>query len=256
MRCWMKLHLSWNLNKSLIATFLLLGVLSQANALEFSSGDAQTKLIELYTSEGCSSCPPADRWLTQLKSEPGLWRDFVPVAFHVDYWDYIGWQDRFAQPSHAARQRQHAKLGNVKTVYTPGFVVDGAEWRGWFRGQTLPQEISMAGRLSGDLQGDKLHLRYNPNQSHEQIIATVVLLGADLSSEVKRGENANKTLNHDFAALYEKSLAMKFRPENGTFASETIISIPSDAKAIAVWVAPNANLRPIQATGAWLVADL
>ena len=66
--------------------------------LVFSSGEQHVALIELFTSEGCSSCPPADHWLSALKSEPGLWKDFVPVAFHVDYWDDIGWTGAAAEP--------------------------------------------------------------------------------------------------------------------------------------------------------------
>jgi hypothetical protein len=62
----------------------------------FESAPNKVHLLELFTSEGCSSCPPAEEWLTKLKQNPGLWRDFVPVAFHVDYWDHLGWRDRFA----------------------------------------------------------------------------------------------------------------------------------------------------------------
>jgi len=81
------------------AALVLAGDLAAANpVLEFSSGTNHVSLVELYTSEGCSSCPPADRWFSELKRDDGLWREFVPLAFHVDYWDYIGWQDRFASP--------------------------------------------------------------------------------------------------------------------------------------------------------------
>src|SRR5689334_8314649 len=72
----------------------------------FTSGETQVALLELFTSEGCSSCPPAERWLGALRDAPGLWRDFVPIAFHVNYWDRLGWPDRFA--SREATQRQHA----------------------------------------------------------------------------------------------------------------------------------------------------
>ena len=62
----------------------------------FESGPTRAHLIELFTSEGCSSCPPAESWLSKLKNEPGLWKNFVPLAFHVDYWDHLGWKDPFA----------------------------------------------------------------------------------------------------------------------------------------------------------------
>src|SRR5713226_2490390 len=62
----------------------------------FESGPQKIHLLELFTSEGCSSCPPAEAWLSKLKSDPRLWKDFVPLAFHVDYWDRLGWRDRFS----------------------------------------------------------------------------------------------------------------------------------------------------------------
>jgi len=71
------------------------------DAADFTSTARQVNLVELFTSEGCSSCPPAEGWFSKLKQEPGLWTDFVPVAFHVDYWDTIGWTDRFASPTNS-----------------------------------------------------------------------------------------------------------------------------------------------------------
>src|SRR6266436_651609 len=79
-----------------------------AQELRFQSNAKQTALIELYTSEGCSSCPPAEAWLSQLKADPRLWKDFVPLAFHVDYWDYLGWRDPFASKEWTARQYRYS----------------------------------------------------------------------------------------------------------------------------------------------------
>ena len=86
-----------------------------ADAVAFESSTEQVGLLELYTSEGCSSCPPADEWLSQLKENPGVWSQFIPIALHVDYWDYIGWKDRYASPSHAQRQRQYAREQSPKS---------------------------------------------------------------------------------------------------------------------------------------------
>ena len=225
------------------------------HAQEFSSTTQQTQLIELYTSEGCSSCPPADRWLTELKATPGLWRTFVPVAYHVDYWDYIGWVDRFAKPAHAARQRQHAAVGNLKTVYTPGFVVDGMEWRGWFKGEQLPKQTRNTGRLIGQLKQDQLQIRFEPTNAFQQMIVTVAVLGSNHVSEVKRGENANRTLKHDFAVISEKSQSMERDTTGNKFTSDLVVPFGSEAKAIAIWVSPDAGLRPLQATGGWLARN-
>src|SRR6476660_686425 len=79
---------------------------STPHATTFESGDTQSMLIELFTSEGCSSCPPAEKWLSALKSNQDLWKKIVPVAFHVDYWDRLGWRDRFAKPDFTSRQQR------------------------------------------------------------------------------------------------------------------------------------------------------
>src|SRR5213592_2728274 len=82
-----------------LSVLLVVTVNAQNTPLTFQSSGKQTALIELYTSEGCSSCPPAETWLSRLKESPGLWKDFVPLAFHVDYWDYLGWGDPWANKS-------------------------------------------------------------------------------------------------------------------------------------------------------------
>ena len=94
------------------------------------SGPRQVTLVELYTSEGCSSCPRADRWISHFVDSSDLWQRVVPLSFHVDYWDYLGWKDRFSKPEFSKRQRNHKKTGNVPAVYTPGTLVNGKEWRG------------------------------------------------------------------------------------------------------------------------------
>jgi hypothetical protein len=102
-----------------------------AKAQQFQSTEAQVPLIDLYTSEGCSSCPPADRWLTSLKHNQGLWSKFIPIAFHVDYWDYIGGKDPFASKQFSQRQPRYPKEFNEAAVYTPGMPKAGEEWRRW-----------------------------------------------------------------------------------------------------------------------------
>src|SRR5215472_2063785 len=110
----------------------------QTESVTFQTGDRQTALLELFTSEGCSSCPPAEAWLSRLKDSPGLWKDFVPVAFHVDYWDYLGWRDRWGAKAFSERQHTYAQLWQSETVYTPGFVLDGKEWRTWSNHKDMP----------------------------------------------------------------------------------------------------------------------
>src|SRR3569832_1716825 len=87
-----------------------------------------TPVVELYTTEGCSSCPPADRWLSALKDDAAKGK-VVAQAFHVGYWDYIGWVDRFANPAYTDRQRKLASLNGLQTIYTPQVVRNGQDWR-------------------------------------------------------------------------------------------------------------------------------
>src|SRR5947208_7644646 len=120
----------------------------------FESGDTQSSLIELFTSEGCSSCPPAEKWLSALKSSSDLWKKAVPVAFHVDYWDHLGWRDRFAKPEFTSRQQHYASEWGGDSVYTPGFVVNGREWRDWFSGCAVPASSKEVGSLRVTLSDD------------------------------------------------------------------------------------------------------
>jgi hypothetical protein len=125
---------------AIIMIWLVAGYVLGSEPVTFESSDSQTTLIELFTSEGCSSCPPADAWISHLKDSPDLWKKIVPVAFHVDYWNNLGWRDRFARPEFTARQRRYVAAWHGDSVYTPGFVVNGQEWRGWFSDRTVARK--------------------------------------------------------------------------------------------------------------------
>src|SRR6059036_3501 len=109
---------------TLIVLAMTAAITASAAETTFEVGPQRAQLLELYTSEGCSSCPPAEAWLSKLKDAPGLWRDFVPIAFHVDYWDSLGWKDPFAIKAYSERQRDYAASWRSRSVYTPGFVLD------------------------------------------------------------------------------------------------------------------------------------
>lgn len=156
------------------------------------------RLIELYTSEGCSSCPPADRWLATLDASAGV----VPIALHVDYWDDIGWVDRFGDPRFGRRQSQLVARAGGRTVYTPQVFVDGREWRDWYRGGTAPRagaDAPPALRVTADADV--------ADRRRWHVIATLDRAAADwqvhvlatedaVQTEVRAGENRGKTLQH------------------------------------------------------------
>jgi hypothetical protein len=107
--------------------------------LKWTSGSHHVALLEVYSSQGCSSCPPAQKWVNQFTESDLLWDQVIPMVFHVNYWDYIGWKDPFATEYFSQRQRALKSNNLIQSVYTPGFVVDGKEWKGWFQGRPVPR---------------------------------------------------------------------------------------------------------------------
>lgn len=235
-------------------TALLTTAVVRAEPIVFESPETQAVLLELFTSEGCSSCPPADAWITALKDSPDLWKRVVPVVFHVDYWNGLGWPDRFASRDHTARQRRYSAAWRANSVYTPGFVLNGREWRGWFQREPLAASASpKVGKLMVRLAAAQAEVSFAPIGAHpKELRAEFVLLGGDLVSDVKRGENSGRKLRHDFTVLHFAAAPM--RPDGGRFTA----TIPLPAKtadtphAIAAWVIPGEAQPPIQATGGWL----
>ena len=213
-------------------------------------------LVELFTSEGCSSCPPAEQWLNRTEARSDLWNRVVPVAFHVDYWDYIGWPDRFATREHSNRHRTYRDVGHIRSVYTPGFVVGGREWRGWFRDPTLklPADVDV-GSIVVDVRDGRFDARFEPVVDvPESIELHVARLGFDFVTEVGAGENRGRTLKHKFVVLGWS----RHRMNGGGGVFETsgdlpAASNPSPREALAVWVSVPGDPFPIQAAGDWLV---
>jgi hypothetical protein len=231
---------------------------AQNAPLTFQSSGKQTALIELYTSEGCSSCPPAETWLSRLKESPALWKDFVPLAFHVDYWDYLGWRDPWASKSFSDRQRNYAKQWRSKSIYTPGFVLNGKEWRDWSARTDGPTSAGVNTGILTVTSSDtnRWQVSFAPANTgggnHEVHAA---LLASGLSSNVNAGENRGRLLRHDFAVLALVKAA-GVRSGDGV-QGEFVLSRPRNAAeselALAVWITPAGRLEPLQATGGWLV---
>ena len=163
---------------------------------EAQSGAARVPVVELYTSEGCSSCPPADQWLSTLKGKP-----VIAQSFHVAYWDYLGWKDRFATPAHRERQIQLARRNGLDGIYTPQVVLDGLDWRAWHRPwpsaeASQPSGAAIAVRKVGTAQTYEAQVRPASNTAVWTAYWTVTEDNFD--SVVKAGENAGSTLKHDF----------------------------------------------------------
>lgn len=241
-----------------IFTLLLLIFGQSAFSQSFSSTTQATQLIELYTSEGCSSCPPADRWLNKLKNNPNLWSKFIPMAFHVDYWDYIGWKDPFANSQFSARQHQYARESNLSSVYTPSMLLNGHEWTAWRRYSdlNLPTTSFTTGRLSITVGGGELIANYQAAVSQSsELILNIAILGFNMESNVNAGENIGNTFTHDFVVLGFKRVAMKQTSNDlytGSVDALPELSQSSSKLAISAWVNAENNLTPLQATGGWI----
>ena len=240
-----------------LLVFLTLLITAPASAqaqLSFSSGSAQTTLLELYTSEGCSSCPPADRWYSTLLEHPRLWQSVVPVAFHVDYWNHLGWGDRFSRADFGNRQRQYQAEGSLKSVYTPGVVAAGREWRNWRTAQLkIPTTSEVVGVLSLDVSGAEFSAGFQSSPVAPDAASTlnVAILGFGLQTPIKAGENRGKLLEHDVVVVGYRQYAS----QNGQWQGELPVApLRQDAArlAIAAWVSSKSGQQPLQALGGWM----
>ena len=177
----------------LALTASALGAAGTPGSCQARSGDRQALLVELYTSEGCDSCPPADRWLSSLKGRP----DVLAAAFHVDYWDRLGWVDRFGSPRHTERQAQQQRSSGAGFSYTPQVLANGRDWRG---APTLPL-LDKAALVQVDAQRlDPQHVavQVQPKPGAPTRLALWwALLEDGHVSAVRAGENQGVTLHHD-----------------------------------------------------------
>jgi hypothetical protein len=193
---------------------LLIGALLtfpvQAAQCVAESGPGTAALVELYTSEGCSSCPPADRWLASVGQRYPPAR-VVPLALHVDYWDYIGWKDPYAKREFSLRQRKLSQLQRMALVYTPQVVLQGRDFRGWgtsafdealARINARPARARLKLQISGaDARGLEVEASAELLQPAEDAVLYLAAYRSRLESKVTAGENRGRFLSHDYVVL-------------------------------------------------------
>jgi hypothetical protein len=203
-----------------VAVLALAAIPAHAAQCKAASGPGTRTLVELYTSEGCSSCPPADRWLSAFahgKADPRV----VPIEYHVDYWDYIGWKDPFADARYTRRQRDFAKAVGARFVYTPQVVVEGRDLPGWrsesdfsatvsrieARRARAKLDIEAAIAPDGAIRG-VVEAKLAAGTPVHDLELVVVARQNGLASRVTRGENRGESLAHDFVARDMATLAI------------------------------------------------
>ncbi len=220
-----------------------------------SGGERVPVLVELFTSEGCSSCPPADATLARIAHEqsvPGV--EVIPLAWHVDYWDYIGWADPFASKASTARQQAYAAaLGRGRSLYTPQAVVDGrAEMNGADAGAILRAveaaargaraKVSLAVRPDGEARVVTVVAGPLPAGAAASDVS-IVVVDAEARVEVARGENAGRTLDHTAIAHAPQTIgrasgAGESRAEARIFTPKrpaSVVAIVAESGSRKVW---------------------
>lgn len=178
---------------------------------EARAAGERVALVELFTSEGCSSCPPADRWVADLPRAGFGPQSVVALAYHVDYWDQIGWRDRFGQPAFSARQREIAQRSGTGWVYTPQILFNGADFRpsgehhalarALERVRTTPARVAIELHRTPTAASPPAfdaHLRVLLGLDPRSVRAYVALFENGLSTDVRAGENRGAKLQHDY----------------------------------------------------------
>jgi len=220
-----------------------------ADSCSVSSGAVSPAVVELYTSEGCNSCPPADRWLSALKSQPSV----VALAFHVDYWDRLGWKDRFGSPAYTQRQAEQQATNGARFSYTPQVVVDGRDRTDWpalrapLAGPRSPAGVEVTLQRDGAQVTATVSTRAG---APTRLAAYWAVTEQDHASAVQAGENAGVTLHHDYVVRdYRPVAAWTATPGTPHAVGYTL---PSGANAshprtVNLIVVDAASGRPVQA---------
>jgi len=223
------------------------GLAAPGASCSAESGAQTAALVELYTSEGCDSCPPADRWLSASfppdKTEAGV----IALAFHVDYWDRLGWKDRFASPAWTARQYALAHAARSSLVYTPQVLLQGRDFPDW---RATPKAMAAVAAANARPARATIKVQAEPREGAIAVKATARVPGAadrggtvlfvgladsGLVSEVKAGENAGKKLRHDHVVRALRDGVPVDR--NGSVAADVVLPFPAEAGTAATVVA-------------------
>jgi len=220
-----------------------------ASTCNAKSAAVSAPVVELYTSEGCNSCPPADRWLSSLKGRS----DVVALAYHVDYWDRLGWKDRFASPAFTQRQAQQLGVNGARFAYTPQVVIDGQDTHDWGRsrftaghGAAAPVQIELM-RGAAEVVSARVSV---VGAAPPRLAAYWAVTESGHRTVVKAGENDGATLQHDFVVReFEPVPAWAPSREHpqGFTHSIALAADASHARRVNLVVVDAANGKPVQA---------
>ncbi len=221
----------------------------------FSSGENKVHLLELFSTQSCSSCPPAQVQVSKLKNNTKIWTHFVPIVWHVDYWDHLGWKDPFSNPKYTKRQRAYSSKWGTRNIYTPMFVLNGKDEKK--RKSILTKVLELKSKAKpGNLtikqtKKNTFTVEFESLQKLEKLKIHGAIIGSGIETKVTRGENSGSTLKHDFLVLESKSslLSKKGKKHIGkiTFPPYSSKKIKKEwEKRVVFWITQKNSLEPIQ----------
>src|SRR5262245_37872075 len=230
-------------------------------------------IVELFTSEGCSSCPPADEVLARLeRAQPVAGAEIIALGEHVDYWNYIGWADPYSSPAFSERQGAYSEAFGRDGVYTPQMVVDGrAEFVGsnWnkavaaitnaARAPKADVQITLSKKIDGAVSLQARAGALPPATAGDTVDLLLAVTESDLSSNVSRGENAGRRLNHKTVVRQISLIGSAEAKQGASFSSETTVTLakgwkPENLRAVA-FLQERKSRRVIGAGAAPLTGD-
>lgn len=194
-------------------------------------------VVELYTSQGCSSCPPADKILARLAQQ----EEIIALALHVDYWDYIGWKDKFADPANTKRQRAYARAARERTIYTPQMIIGGKTLVVGNRSSSVSEAIEKHSRISLPVnvtlkrQGNTVIINASADGQIEGAVVHVVTYREQASVKITRGENAGRTLKYNNIVRDWKTIGNW----NGQGNYDATVTVASDMPVVVLVQAPD-----------------
>lgn len=200
------------------------------------AANAQAKtpvMIELFTSEGCPTCPPADKYLAQLENtQPFAGVELITLAWHVDYWNSFGWKDEFSSPVFSQRQVIYSRALNIGETYTPQMFVDGQAHFIGTKADKAEKAVAEAKKknkheIALSFDGSKLKVDLPKIEGHKRATVFLAFTESNLVRKIGRGNNAGKTLEHSSVVRSVRSIGMIEADKNSFFA-ETLIDIPMD----------------------------
>ncbi|AZZ36392.1 hypothetical protein CIK05_06170 [Bdellovibrio sp. qaytius] len=244
----------WRVMKTIAVLILSMLSLTVEAKIVADSGTKRVQMVELFSSESCSSCPPADQWIGKLKDHPDLWKTFVPVVFHVDYWNNLNWKDEYSGEPMTQRQIALSKLWKSPSVYTPGFVISGQEWGGWrsSKNLSLPAVANDYGLriIIEQKNKDEYKVILSGQSNTKKYVLHYALLGMDIDSKITSGENSGKLLKHDFLVLKWNTIEAKDLSQISFKTNFENKKVPP--KAIVVWIEAEGRPEPLQVAGGYL----